>query len=111
MVYNKDINKYKSNDNYCSNIDILPTMLNLYGFDFDSRLFIGRDILSNNDGVVVFGNRNIVTKNYRYSNMKDSIYGDISNKDIDILKNEVYMKYRISRLILENNYYNYLFND
>ena len=43
--------------------------------------------------------------------MKDSIYGDISNKDIDILKNEVYMKYRISRLILENNYYNYLFND
>ena len=25
--------------------------------------------------------------------------------------NEVYMKYRISRLILENNYYNYLFND
>lgn len=111
VIYNKDINKYKSNDNYCSNIDILPTMLNLYGFDFDSRLFIGRDILSNNDGVVVFGNRNIVTKNYRYSNMKDSIYGDISNKDIDILKNEVYMKYRISRLILENNYYNYLFND
>ena len=111
VIYNKDINKYKSNDNYCSNIDILPTMLNLYGFDFDSRLFIGRDILSNNDGVVVFGNRNIVTKNYRYSNMKDSIYGDISNKDIDILKSEVYMKYRISRLILENNYYNYLFND
>lgn len=111
VIYNKDINKYKSNDNYCSNIDILPTMLNLYGFDFDSRLFIGQDILSNNDGVVVFGNRNIVTKNYRYSNMKDSIYGDISNKDIDILKNEVYMKYRISRLILENNYYNYLFND
>lgn len=111
VIYNKDINKYKSNDNYCSNIDILPTMLNLYGFDFDSRLFIGRDILSNNDGVVVFGNRNIVTKNYRYSNMKDSIYGDISDKDIDILKNEVYMKYRISRLILENNYYNYLFND
>lgn len=111
VIYNKDINKYKSNDNYCSNIDILPTMLNLYGFDFDSRLFMGRDILSNNDGMVVFGNRNIVTKNYRYSNMKDSIYGDISNKDIDILKSEVYMKYRISRLILENNYYNYLFND
>ena len=38
VIYNKDINKYKSNDNYCSNIDILPTMLNLCGFDFDSRL-------------------------------------------------------------------------
>lgn len=111
VIYNKDLNKYKFNNNYCSNIDILPTMLNLYGFDFDSRLLIGRDILSNDNGMVVFGNRNVVTKNYKYSNMKDSIYGDISNKDIEILKNEIYMKYRISRLILENDYYNYLFND
>lgn len=110
VIYNKDINKYKSSDNYCFNIDILPTILNLFGFEYDSRLFMGRDILSNNDGMIVFGNRNIITKDYKYSNMNDVIYGNLDIKDVSKIKNNIYMKYRISRLILENNYYDYLFN-
>ena len=111
VIYNQNINKYKNNDNYCSNIDILPTLLNLFGVEYDSRLFMGKDILSNSDGMVVFGNRNIVTKDYMYSNMKDIIYGKIDETEINKLKNDIYMKYRISRLMLENDYYNYLFND
>lgn len=110
-IYNKDINKYKSNDNYCSNIDILPTILNLFGVEYDSRLMMGRDILSNNDGMVVFGNRNIVTKDYKYSNMNEYIDGNISLDEIKNIKNDIYMKYRISRLMLENDYYIYLFKD
>ena len=110
-IYNKDINKYKSNDNYCSNIDILPTILNLFGVQYDSRLMMGRDILSNNDGMVVFGNRNIVTKDYKYSNMNEYIDGNISLDEIKNIKNDIYMKYRISRLMLENDYYIYLFKD
>lgn len=111
VIYNQNINKYKNNDNYCSNIDILPTLLNLFGVEYDSRLFMGKDILSNSDGMIVFGNRNIVTKDYKYSNMKDIIYGEIDETEINKLKNDIYMKYRISRLMLENDYYNYLFND
>lgn len=111
VIYNQNINKYKNSDNYCSNIDILPTILNLFGVEYDSRLFMGEDILSNGDGMVVFGNRNIVTKDYKYSNMKDIIYGEIDETEINKLKNDIYMKYRISRLMLENDYYNYLFND
>ena len=110
-IYNKDINKYKGNDNYCSNIDILPTLLNLFGVEYDSRLIMGRDILSNNDGMIVFGNRNIVTKNYKYSNMNEYIDGSISLDEIKEIKNNIYMKYRISRLMLENDYYRYLFKD
>ena len=72
---------------------------------------MGKDILSNSDGMIVFGNRNIVTKDYKYSNMKDIIYGEIDETEINKLKNDIYMKYRISRLMLENDYYNYLFND
>lgn len=110
-IYNKDINKYKSNDNYCSNIDILPTLLNLFGVEYDSRLMMGRDILSNNDGMIVFGNRNIVTKDYKYSNMNEYIEGDLSLDEIKDIKNNIYMKYRISRLMLENDYYRYLFKN
>lgn len=108
-IYNKDINKYKSNNNYCSNIDILPTLLNLFGVEYDSRLMMGRDILSNNDGMVVFGNRNIVTKEYKYSNMSEYIDGNINLEKIKDVKNDIYMRYRISRLMLENDYYRYLF--
>lgn len=39
-------------DKVCSAIDILPTVLNLFGLDYDSRLIIGRDILSDSEGFV-----------------------------------------------------------
>ena len=35
-------------DDPCSSIDILPTLSNLFGLEYDSRLLIGRDILSTN---------------------------------------------------------------
>lgn len=109
IIYNSSLNKYKSSDNYCSNIDILPTILNLFGIDYDSRLLMGRDILSNNNGIVVFGNRNIVTSSYKYSNMNDYIIGNLSYENVSTIKNDIYLKYRISRLMLENDYYRYLF--
>ena len=107
VIYNKDINKYKSSDNYCSNIDILPTLLNLFGYSYDSRLMMGRDILSNNTGYAVFGNRNVISRDYRFINI-DGIFEGKSNISSDELKNEIYLKHRISRLILENDYYKYL---
>lgn len=109
IIYNKDINKYEDNDNYSSNIDVLPTLLNLFGIEYDSRLMMGRDINSNDDGIVIFGNRNIVTKDYKYSNLNDVIDGDISLEEIEKIKEETYMKFKISRLILENDYYKYLY--
>ena len=36
----------------CSSIDVVPTLLNLFGLDYDSRLIIGRDILSTAPGLV-----------------------------------------------------------
>lgn len=35
-------------DTPCSSIDIVPTLSNLFGLEYDSRLFTGRDILSTN---------------------------------------------------------------
>lgn len=35
-------------DDPCSSIDILPTLSNLFGLEYDSRLFSGRDLLSTN---------------------------------------------------------------
>lgn len=38
-------------DDPCSTIDIIPTLSNLFGLEYDSRLFSGRDILSTNYNV------------------------------------------------------------
>lgn len=37
----------------CSAIDILPTVSNLFGLEFDSRLMMGTDILSGTDPIVI----------------------------------------------------------
>ena len=115
VIYNKDINKYKLKGiNQCLGDiteddlkNILPTLLNLFGYSYDSRLMMGRDILSNNTGYAVFGNRNVISRDYRFISI-DGIFEGKSNISSDELKNEIYLKHRISRLILENDYYKYL---
>ena len=47
--------------NITMNIDVLPTVLNMLGIQYDSRLIIGKDIMaSNNEGLVVFPDRSWV---------------------------------------------------
>lgn len=44
-------------DKVGSQIDVLPTLLNLFGIEYDSRLIVGQDILSSNEGLAIFSNR------------------------------------------------------
>lgn len=37
-------------DDPCTAVDIVPTLLNLFGFDYDSRLLSGRDVLAPDAG-------------------------------------------------------------
>lgn len=95
-----------------SSLDILPTVLNLFGVQFDSRLLIGRDILSDSDPLVIFSDRSFITDKGRYN----SITGEFTpNEGIELqegyveeINNIIYRKYQMSRLILENDYYAYL---
>ena len=41
-------------DEYCSTADILPTLLNLFGVDYDSRLLVGRDVFSDTEPLVLW---------------------------------------------------------
>lgn len=99
VIYNSTLKKPIIIDNYSSNIDVLPTLYNLFGFDYDSRLLTGCDILSNNDGIVIFNDRSFITKNIKYNAL---------NNKFNDKKNLVYEKYLYSRLILEKDYYKYI---
>lgn len=103
-----EINKYGES------LDILPTILNLFGIDFDSRLLMGRDLLSNSDGLVIFNDRSWITDKGKY-NASTKVFTPFNNKQVDedyieSINTKVYNKFVISKNILETNYYKYAFN-
>lgn len=51
----------------CCNVDILPTVLNLFGLEYDSRLLPGTDIFSDNLHVAMLYNKSFVTDKVRYN--------------------------------------------
>lgn len=104
IIYNSEVSDI-STDKYFSMIDILPTILNLYGFSFDSRLLLGRDVFSDNLTPVIFYNRSFITEKGKYNSLTEKFSGDYDKKYISSIQNDMYNKFRISRLILENDYY------
>lgn len=59
-------------DKPCESLDILPTLLNLFGLKYDSRLLAGRDILSDEPGLVIFSNKSFLTDMGRYNARTDT---------------------------------------
>ena len=95
-----------------SSLDVLPTLLNLFGVDYDSRLLMGTDILSDSDKLVIFSNRSFITEKGRYS---PKIKKFIPNEGVEVeedyrkqISSIINGKYTMSRLILEQDYYNLL---
>ncbi|MBQ8233859.1 MAG: LTA synthase family protein [Lachnospiraceae bacterium] len=101
-------------DKVCCSVDILPTLLNLFGFDFDSRLYAGRDIFSGEEGVVIFNDRSFITDKIIYDRKtKETVWKnpeewDAPSKEayLEDRKQEVKDRYNFSAYILRNDYYN-----
>ena len=45
-IYNAGMSEPIHNDEYCCNVDIVPTILNLFNIPYDSRLLMGTDVFS-----------------------------------------------------------------
>ncbi len=61
-------------DKPCGPVDVLPTLLNLFGFEFDSRLYSGTDILSDSYGLAMTSNQSFVTDKIIYNSRYETIY-------------------------------------
>ena len=53
-------------DTPVSSLDITPTLLNLFGLDYDSRLLVGRDVFSDAEPLVFWNNGSWITDRARY---------------------------------------------
>lgn len=93
----------------CSALDILPTLSNLMGVRYDSRLLMGQDILSDAEPLVIFSNRSWITDKGRYNSQKDSFEikegAVVEDGYARAMVAVVNGKFKYSAKILETDYY------
>ena len=93
----------------CESLDILPTLSNLFGLEYDSRLLMGQDILSDAPGLVMLSNKSFITELGRYNSKTDKF---TPNEGVEVPEgyvSEIYREvknlFRHSVNILEQDYY------
>jgi len=103
-------------DKVCCQVDILPTVSNLLGLEFDSRLIIGSDIMSDSIGLVVMaskswisdvGSYNIQNKKFTLAEGLDpNVYTDeYLSTYISAMTKIAKKKIEMSTAIIDTNYY------
>ncbi len=101
-------------DKFCSSLDIMPTLANLFGLEYDSRLMAGRDILSDSPGLVMFSNYSFLSERGKYVSTLESFTPWESAQPDDEeyvghVLDDIRDRFRFSTLILDEDYYRVLF--
>ena len=103
-------------DSPTSSLDILPTLSNLFGTEYDSRLFPGRDVLSDTPALVFTRNYDWKTEYGTYhSNLGMFFPADpdmeIPEGYVDAIAAIVRNKLRYCEGVLNTDYFRYLFGE
>lgn len=112
VIYNKGMEK-KTFDMYTSYINLTPTLANLFGVEYDSRIYMGKDILSKEyQSMVVFADSSWKNEVGYYSASTNTMkyYGEktYSEEEILAINEQIALKLKMSSAAIKNNYFNYL---
>ena len=96
-------------EKYCCPLDVMPTLANLLGLDYDSRLIMGTDIFSDSPAMIEFENRSFITEYGRYNSKTDTFIpneGVVLPDDYAVnMLQEVSDEFYFSAKILDTDYY------
>ena len=96
-------------DKYCSSLDVMPTLSNLFGLNYDSRLIMGSDILSAAGPLVIFANYSFINQEGYYNSVLDKFTRwDGAEPDLEEVAGmvaEVQNRVAYSGTILDTDYY------
>lgn len=121
IIYNAGMKEPIHSDTYCCNIDILPTMLNLFGINYDSRLYMGTDIFDPSvPHKATIYNLNFATDLVQYnSSTGEAVWSDAASaysqeeldKYLDAMIALTESEYEASTGIINNNFYKFIWQN
>lgn len=99
---------------YCCNVDILPTLLNLWGLEYDSRLLSGTDIFSDSLHMAVLIDRSFLTDAVRFNSNRGQIQYQVDESlvpegYVDSINKLISTRFTLAKEIVRYNYYDVLF--
>ena len=93
-------------------LDILPTLSNLFGVDYDSRLLVGRDVFSDTEAIVLWYDYTWITEKGFYNSAtgkftpKEGV--EVEDGYVERIAALVSNKIKYSREAANIDYFNYL---
>ncbi|MBQ7942557.1 MAG: LTA synthase family protein [Lachnospiraceae bacterium] len=112
IIWNSQMQEPIMIDKACGAMDLLPTLYNLFGFEYDSRLFAGTDMLSDSEGLVVFSNRSFITDKVSYNKATGEVISmteeEVSPEYVDTMKQVVKQLCDYSAGILNHDFFRYV---
>lgn len=115
IIYNKGTEAEKIRK-YTSPLDIAPTVLNLFGINYDPRYYLGHDVFSHYNDYVVFPDNSWQNGYGFYSASKGEFFVDkdanreLTDEEIIENNNEINDMRNMSGLAIKKDYFNYLFD-
>ena len=102
-------------DEYCCNVDVLPTILNLWGFEYDSRLLAGTDVFSDGTHAAVLVDKSFLTDKVWFNAGTGEIRYQVPESEIpegyvENMNQLIATRFSISADILNTAYYNFVFD-
>lgn len=99
----------------CSALDLLPTLSNLFGLDFDSRLYMGQDVFSDVPPLLVFSDRSWMTDCCAYYTLGEELRTfedvEVTQEKLEQFNDIVANKFLVSQWVLEEDYWRILFGE
>lgn len=99
-------------DKLCWSADILPTLSNLFGLPYDSRLMTGRDIFSDAEPFILFEDRSFLTGRVRYNAQTgEAVWADGQEPDeayLAAMQQAVSAEFTADARIIETDYYRHV---
>lgn len=115
LIWSADMEGPVVIDKPVSSLDILPTVSNLFDLEYDSRLMMGADMLSDTQSPVIFQDHSWLTAYGCYDAAKDHYTSFINTGDdenyVQSMNYQVDQKFTYSKLILRKDLYRQIWDD
>ena len=120
IMYTTGLEENIYTNTYCCNVDIVPTLLNLLGIPYDSRLYMGTDIFSDGIHKAVLYDKSFITDKVTYNAKTGQVDWKLNVDKYDWKDLQAYLdnmsalidsEYSASINILKTNFFLHLWQD